>query len=163
MPERALLLLLLSAVLAGPVSAVLAGPALAQDPSFTPQAAEPGCPVCEIWVHYDGVIRRAGQEVGRLRQGVIYFYHSDEPEIIEPLLRFAYERQALVRSIQTRGPHSLGRACGHALREESGITVEISTGARGFFAILTSERPETVTRLWSEAAKVVPEKTPVWF
>ena len=53
--------------------------------------AVPGCPICDLWLEYEDIVLRTKQEVGSLKDGVFYFYHSDEPAVIEPLIRFAHE------------------------------------------------------------------------
>jgi hypothetical protein len=148
------------------LAALLALPAVAQELPATAREhraddelrpAVAGCPVCDLWLRYREVILQASQEVGSLENGVIYFYHAQNPGVIEPLVRFAYQRAELEASL--RGDPSLrarlGEACEHNLLGDGSVRLEISTGAHGFFAILTSADREIVSRLQEEASQAV--------
>lgn len=143
---------------------------------FAPTPADPtpnlrlhppvrGCPVCELWLEYEDVILRAKQEVGPLRDGILYFYHSEEPSVIEPLIRFAHEREDLAKTIRSDPDmlRRLGSPCGHRLSAHSDIELQISTSARGIFALLTSSDQATYRALLREGSKAVVSKIPVWF
>jgi hypothetical protein len=124
-----------------------------------------GCPVCDLWLEYEDVILRAKQEVGPLRDGILYFYHSDEPSVIEPMIRFAHEREDLAEAIRADPDliNSLGGPCGHGPNAHADIQLQISTSARGIFALVTSSDPTTNTRLRFQAGRAVRSKIPVWF
>ena len=127
-------------------------------------AAE-GCPVCDLWVQYEDVILRARQEVGPLASGVLYFYHSESPNVIEPLIRFANERAEMDEALTSNADLAsrLGGSCGHALRLGGPVNLEISSSARGIFALLTSADDPTVKLLRAQAGRAVRSKIPVWF
>lgn len=124
-----------------------------------------GCPICDLWLQYENVILKAKQEVGPLHNGILYFYHSGEPSVIEPLIRFAHERVRLEERLQSDEEfrEQLGGRCGHGRIMALGIDLEISTSARGIFALVTSENRRTLTRLRTQAERAVWSKIPVWF
>ena len=124
-----------------------------------------GCPICDLWLQYEGVILNAKQEVGPLHNGILYFYHSREPSVIEPLIRFAHERVRLEEQLQSDEEfrEQLGVRCGHGRMASLGIDLEVSTSARGIFALVTSENRKTLTRLRTQAERAVWGKIPVWF
>jgi hypothetical protein len=124
-----------------------------------------GCPVCELWLEYEDVILRAKQEVGPLEDGVLYFYHSADPSVIEPMIRFAHERSNLAETIRSDPAvrESLGGACGHGPGASTDIDLEISTSARGIFALIRSSDRATYTRLRFQAGRAVRSQIPVWF
>ena len=124
----------------------------------------PGCPLCDIWLHYENVVLQAQQEVGGLRQGVFYFYHAEDPAVIEPLIRFAHERDELETRLRQAPAlrRRLGEVCGHRYHEGL-VHLEISTSARGIFALLTSDDPAMQNELRAEAGRAVRGKIPVWF
>ena len=134
-----------------------------------PNAAErptvPGCPVCDLWSRYQEVFPLARQEVGSLRRGVIYYYYSNDPSVAEPLLRFAYERQELATRLAAEPElrSRLGQACGHDVLGSNLVQLQISTGAHGVFAILTSDRESIIHRLHLEASLAVRSRTTVRF
>jgi len=97
---------------------------------------------------------------------VIYFFYSDRPSVIEPLIRFAYERAELETALTADDSLSatLGGRCGHILRNtDPGYHVEISTSGHGFFAILTSANRTTVKMLHQDAKRSVQLGQPVRF
>ena len=114
-----------------------------------------GCPVCDLWSRYEPVVLQARQEVGKLENGVIYFFHADDPSVIEPLIRFAYEREEMETKVASDPSvrRRLGHVCGHDLLGSGRVRLQISTGAHGFFAILTSTDSTTVRMLQEEASK----------
>jgi hypothetical protein len=124
----------------------------------------PGCPVCDIWLHYENVVLQAQQEVGALQKGVFYFYHAEDPGVIEPLIRFAHEREELETRLRQAPAlrNRLGEVCGHRYHEGH-VHLEISTSARGMFALLTSDDPVMQNELRAEAGRAVRGKIPVWF
>jgi|RhiMetdeSRZDD1v2_1073273.scaffolds.fasta_scaffold603223_2 hypothetical protein len=124
----------------------------------------PGCPVCDIWLHYENVVLETQQEVGAIRQGVFYFYHAEDPAVIEPLIRFAHEREELEARLRQAPAlrRRLGEACGHRYHD-SLVHLEISTSARGIFALLTADDPAMQDELRAEAGRAVRGKIPVWF
>ncbi len=116
-----------------------------------------GCPVCDLWLRHQDLVLQANQEVGSLENGVIYYVHAENPSVIEPLIRFAYQRAELETEI-LRDPElraELGEACGHHFLGDGTVRLEISTGAHGFFAILTSDDEEIVSLLKEEASQAV--------
>jgi hypothetical protein len=119
-------------------------------------------PVCALWMEFRDDVARARQEVGALANGIVYFYHSDDPAVIEPLLRFAYRRRALADSL-TAQPAAGIPDCEDAIRHTPPFDLEISTSAHGFFAILTSPRPDIVKHLQGLAAIAVTRRHAVWF
>jgi hypothetical protein len=123
-----------------------------------------GCPVCDIWLHYENVVLETQQEVGALRQGVFYFYHAEDPTVIEPLIRFAHERAELEARLRQAPAlrHRLGEVCGHRYHEGF-VHLEITTSARGIFALLTADDPAMQNELRAEAGRAVRGKIPVWF
>jgi hypothetical protein len=127
--------------------------------------AVPECPVCAIWIKYEDVILKADQEVGPLKNGVIYFYHAKDPAIIQRLILFARERTALQELIASEPGMvaSLGVECRHREYAQLPIDMEISIGARGFFVILTSNDSNTVEKIRADAQRAVTKKIPVWF
>ncbi len=141
--------------------------AIPADPAPTLRLRPPvtGCPICELWIQYEDVVLQAKQEVGPLENGVVYFYHSNQPSVIEPLIRFAHERVDLAEAIRTRPEvrEQLGGPCGHRPAFSVGIRIEISTSARGIFALLTSTNSTTYTMLRFQAGRAVRSKMPVWF
>ena len=143
--------------------ALLSAVASAQEP-LRLKSPVAGCPVCELWLRYEDIVLEARQEVGALHQGVFYFYHAEDPGVIEPLIRFAHERDELEAKLR-RDPalrRKLGEACGH--RDHAGLVhLEISTSARGIFAILTATDPGMLDELRTEAGRAVRGKIPVWF
>jgi hypothetical protein len=124
----------------------------------------PGCPVCDVWLHYENVVLETQQEVGALPQGVFYFYHAEDPAVIEPLIRFAHEREELEARLRQAPAlrRRLGEACGHRYHEGL-VHLEISTSARGIFALLTADDPAMKNELRAEAGRAVRGKIPVWF
>src|SRR5215813_6246612 len=90
-----------NALYAGAMSLYLVGfshrpaPATESPSALRLKAPVPGCPVCDIWLHYENVVLQSQQEVGALHRGVFYFYHAEDPAVIEPLIRFAHEREEL--------------------------------------------------------------------
>ena len=149
-------------ILAGAIFAPTPG-----DPSPNLRLHPPvdGCPVCELWLEYEDVILRAKQEVGPLRDGILYFYHSEEPSVIEPLIRFAHEREDLAKAIRSDPDvlRRLGGPCGHGPSAHADIELQISTSARGIFALLTSSDLPTYRDLRREGSMAVVSKIPVWF
>lgn len=139
--------------------------AAAQEPAPSLRTPVEGCPVCEIWLQHQEVVLRAKQEVGQLHDGVIYFYHSNDPAVIEPLIRFAYERRNLEAALDADPARreALGRACGHLPGNTARVRLEISTSARGIFALLRTSDPETFRILRAEAQRAVRSRLPVWF
>jgi len=138
--------------------------ARAQDPPVT-RLITPvrGCPICDLWLRYESNILRAKQEVGPIQHGVFYFYHSNDPSVIEALIRFANERDLLERDL-ARDPElraHLGLACHHREDHQMAISLELSTSARGFLALRRSEVHGPM--LQSQAARVVRDKIPIWF
>jgi len=128
------------------------------------KAPVPGCPVCDLWLQYESIVLQTQQEVGALHQGVFYFYHAEDPSIIEPLIRFAHEREELEARLREVPllRHRLGESCGHRYHEGS-VHLEITTSARGIFALLTSADPAMQDELRAEAGRAVRGKIPVWF
>ena len=124
-----------------------------------------GCPVCELWLEYEDVVLLADQEVAKIEDGVLYFYHSDDPSVIEPLIRFAYERQALAVAIRTDPgiQERLGRPCTHTSLLGTSTRLEITTSARGVVAILRSSNAATVGVLKAQAKRALRSKYPLWF
>ena len=124
----------------------------------------PGCPVCELWLRYEDVVLKARQEVGGLETGVFYFYHAEDPATIEGLIRFAHERAELESKLRKSAAlrRSLGEVCGHRYHAGS-AHLEISTSARGMFALLTDQNPAMQAELRAEAGRAVRGKIPVWF
>jgi hypothetical protein len=123
-----------------------------------------GCPVCELWLRYEDVVLQAQQEVGALHQGVFYFYHAEDPSVIEALIRFAHERAELEARLHQDPAlrRRLGEWCGH--RNHAGfVHLEISTSARGMFALLTATDPTMQDELRAEAGRAARGKIPVWF
>jgi hypothetical protein len=152
-------------LLAGLLAAVLLpAPVHAQDPPVT-RLISPvrGCPICDLWLRYEDVILRAKQEVGPIQHGVFYFYHSSDPSVIEPLIRFANERNLLERSLAGNPEQRshLGLACHHREDRQMGISLEISTSARGFLVLRRSEAYGPM--LQAQSARVVRDKIPIWF
>jgi len=134
-------------------------------PMFRPPNPTPGCPVCELWLEYEPDILLAKQEIGELPDGIVCFYHASDPDIIESLIRFAYARKALEERFD-RDPElrrSLGVRCGHARSESAPVELEISTSARGFFAIVTSSDPYISNTLKVQGSLAVRNRLPVWF
>lgn len=124
-----------------------------------------GCPVCDLWLQYEDVVLQAKQEVGPLKDGILYFYHSDRPSVIEPLIRFAHERADLMDRLQTDPElmEQLGGPCGHDSEARAEISMEISTSARGIFVLIRSPDPTTYWRLRFQAGRAVRSQIPVWF
>jgi len=117
-----------------------------------------GCPVCELWEANEDMLLLTRQEIGRLPDGVIYLYSSDRPSVIEPLIRFAYQRADLDRAIAGDAAlrDRIGGACGHNLSvTDPGYRAVISTSAHGFFAVLTSPNRTTVKLLHQDAQRSV--------
>lgn len=125
----------------------------------------PGCPVCDLWEIDGAIFLQARQEVGALENGVIYYYFSDNPAVIEQLIRFAYERQELEAALRTDLGlrQHLGQRCGHAMQGSGAVHLEISTGVQGVFAILTSTGKIPVDRLKKEASDAVRDNLLVRF
>jgi hypothetical protein len=125
----------------------------------------PGCPQCAVWLEYESVILKADQEVAPLRHGVLYFYHSKDPAIIERLIRFAHERTYLADLLATDAGvrEHLGEACRHREYAADPIELEISIGAHGFFALLLAGDEETLRKLRVDAQLAVKDKIPAWF
>jgi hypothetical protein len=126
--------------------------------------AVPGCPVCDLWLEYEDIVLRAKQEVGPLPHGVLYFYHSDDPAIIEPLIRFAHERSKLAARLSQDAAlrEALGGPCRH--RELAApVDLQVSTSARGIFAIVTTSDPSTFGWLRDKARMATRSKIPFWF
>jgi hypothetical protein len=123
-----------------------------------------GCPVCELWLRYEDIVLESQQEVGGLHHGVFYFYHAEDPAIIEPLIRFAHERDELEDRLRHDASlrRRLGEVCGHRYHEGF-VHLEISTSARGMFALLTADDPGMQDELRTEAGRAVRGKIPVWF
>lgn len=124
-----------------------------------------GCPVCDLWLKYEDVFLRAKQEVGRLDHGVFYFHHSDDPEIIESLIRFAHERQSLARALETDESLRirLGRSCGHSRVVADSIHLEVSTSARGALAILRSTDETYLSAIRKDAELATLSQVPAWY
>jgi len=125
----------------------------------------PGCPVCDLWLRYEDVVLQAEQEVAPLEHGVLYFYHSEDPAVIEPLIRFANERAQLQKRLAA-SPElraRLGLGCGHTPNPTRPERLEISTSARGIYALITTDDPTTLAQLRSQASRVVLSKLPLWF
>jgi hypothetical protein len=141
------------------------GASSGQVPEPTLHRSVPGCPVCELWDRYAEVFPLARQEVGSLRRGAIYYYYSNDPSVAEPLLRFAYERQELAARLATEPElrSKLGHACGHDLLGSGLVQLQLSTGAHGVFAIVTSDRESIIHRIHLEASQAVRAKTTVRF
>jgi hypothetical protein len=140
---------------------VFPGRLAAQD---APAAGAAPPPVCALWMEFQDDVARARQEVGALSNGIVYFYHSEDPAVIEPLLRFAYRRKALADSLRALPPSDEAYPpCGEGIWHTPPFDLEISTAAHGFFAILTSPRPEIVKHLQGLAAIAVPRRLAVWF
>lgn len=159
-----------TALFAGAMTLYLVGLSQGAAPAAGPSSAlrlktpVPGCPVCDIWLHYESVVLEAQQEVGALQNGVFYFYHAEDPGIIEPLIRFAHEREELevrLRQVPTLR-RRLGEACGHRYHENL-VHLEITTSARGMFALLTADDAAMQGELRAEAGRAVRSKIPVWF
>ena len=144
-----------------PVPAVHAAPPTSVLRLRTPV---PGCPVCGLWLRYEDVVLKARQEVGGLEMGVFYFYHAEDPATIEGLIRFAHERAELETNLRKDAAlrRSLGEVCGHRYHAGS-VHLEISTSARGMFALLTDQNPAMQAELRAEAGRAVRGKIPVWF
>jgi hypothetical protein len=125
----------------------------------------PGCPVCDLWEIDGAIFLQARQEVGALDDGVIYYYFSDNPTVIEQLIRFAYERQELEAALRTDLGlrQHLGQRCGHAMQGSGAVHLEISTGVQGVFVILTSTGKIPVDRLKKEASDAVRDNLLVRF
>ncbi len=125
----------------------------------------PGCPVCDLWEIDGSIFLQARQEVGALENGVIYYYFSDNPAVIEQLIRFAYERRELEAALRTDRDlrQHLGQGCGHAMQGSGAVHLEISTGVQGVFAILTSTGKIPVDRLKKEASDAVRDNLLVRF
>jgi hypothetical protein len=160
MSRRFALFLLGTALLLG------ASASTAEEPTSALRLKSPvaGCPVCDLWLRYEDVVLQARQEVGALHQGVFYFYHAEDPGVIEPLIRFAHERAELEAKLHQDPAlrRALGEACGH--RYHAGLVhLEISTSARGIFALLTATDPGMLDELRTEAGRAVRGKIPVWF
>jgi hypothetical protein len=149
-PAVALLLALLLACAGSALAPARDAP---EETSLRPLVS--GCPVCDLWLEHENVILQASQEVGSLENGVIYFIHAQSPSVIEPLIRFAYQREELEETLR-RDPalrSRLGDGCRHRLLGDDSARLEISTGAHGFFAILTSRNRAVVSRLQEEASQ----------
>ena len=159
-----------TALVAGVMILSLAGlsgrpaPATESPSALRLKAPVPGCPVCDIWLHYENVVLEAQQEVGALRHGVFYFYHAEDPAVIEPLIRFGHEREELETRLRQAPAlrRRLGEMCGHRYHEGL-VHLEISTSARGIFALLTADDPAMREELRAEAGRAVRGKIPVWF
>ena len=153
-----------AAALAGAL-ALLPRPALPQSrPPLRPFVE--GCPVCDLWRAYENDVVQSRQEIGRLPDGVIYLYYSDRPSVIEPIIRFAYERGDLTLSLQGDAAlrERLGGACGHNLAmNDPDYRLVLSTSPHGFFAILTSSNRTTVKLLHQEAQRSVRSSVAVRF
>jgi len=134
-------------------------------PMVRPQLPSEGCPVCELWLEYEPIILLAQQEIGELQNGIICFYHASDPAIIEPLIRFSYERQALEERIalDPELQAQLGGRCGHALSESGRIDLQITSSARGIFALISSSDPSTAKFLKQQGKQAVLSRDPVWF
>ncbi len=146
----------------------LSGPTPAQDRYEARHGLKPhvpGCPVCALWEIDGAIFLQARQEVGALENGVIYYYFSDNPAVIEQLIRFAYERRELEAALRTDLGlrQNLGQACGHAMQGSGAVHLEISTGVQGVFVILTSTGKIPVDRLKKEASDAVRENLLVRF
>ncbi len=118
-----------------------------------------GCPVCDLWNTNREVFLQAGQEVGSLQNGVVYYYHSDNPTVIEGLRRFAYERDRLSTRIR-KDPDLQARMRMnndyHGKLADGTVQVVISKEcAHGFFAIVTSDDPAMATLLHEQASRAV--------
>jgi hypothetical protein len=126
--------------------------------------AVPGCPICDLWKEYEDIVIRAKQEVAPLHNGVLYFYYSADPSVIEPLIRFAHERTKLAdRLTQDETLRAqLGGPCLHK-RLYGSVHLEISTSARGIFAILTTDDPTMFGWLRDKARMATRRKIPFWF
>lgn len=141
-------------------------PGTAPAPVTSPRllVAVPGCPVCDLWKEYESIIIQAKQEVAPLHNGVLYFYYSADPSIIEPLIRFAHERTKLADRL-TRDEAlraKLGGPCLHK-RLYGSVHLEISTSARGIFALLTTDDPTMFGWLRDKARMATRRKIPFWF
>lgn len=147
----------------GATAATAAAPTDPQELRLRPVVR--GCPICELWLRYEDVVLQAKQEVAPLENGILYFYHSDDPAVIEPLIRFANERAHLEKELQ-ENPElraHLGMACGHTPNPVRPEHLEISTSARGIIALITTDDPTTLQQLRSQASRVVLSKLPLWF
>ncbi len=141
-------------------------PAAAQSPARGElRPSVPGCPLCELWNRYQDWFLQAHQEVGSLKNGVVYFYHSDNPSVIEVLIRFAYEREALQTKLDADPElrQKLGRACGHDSMVDGTVRVEVSVAAHGVFAILTAPNRGTVRALQAEASRALRDRLTLRF
>jgi hypothetical protein len=144
--------------------ALVGGALLAHAAAAAEPPGQAPAPVCALWTEFEDDVARARQEVGALSNGIIYFYHSEDPAVIEPLLRFAYRRQALADSLRgAAAPEAPEAACGEGIWHTPPFDLEISTSAHGFFAILTSSRPDIVKHLQGLAAIAVPRRLAVRF
>jgi len=147
----------------GATAATAAAPTDPQELRLRPVV--PGCPICDLWLRYEDVVLQAKQEVAPLEKGILYFYHSDDPAVIEPLIRFANERARLQKQLE-EDPDlraRLGLACGHTPNPVRPEHLEISTSARGIYALITTDDPTTLQQLRSQASRVVLSKLPLWF
>ncbi len=126
----------------------------------------PGCPVCDLWSQYEGIVLEARQEIGKLPNGVVYLHYGERPAVIEPLIQLAYERaELLLRCGEDPALAArLGGACGHNLTQvDPDLTVEISPSVHGFFVILTSPTRTTVKIVHQDAKRSVQLAQPVKF
>lgn len=123
------------------------------------------CPVCRLWLRFENVVVRSKHEIAPLPGGVILFYHSDDPAVIEPLIRMANERVALAEALAADPAlHArLGQACSHGVRDAAGIEITVTTSARGIFAIMTTGNSAVVRELRAAAQNAVRARVPLWF
>jgi len=103
------------------------------------------CTFCECYAHFARALERATREVGALPNGIVVHYHSEEPETVVEIQRFAFERQK--RRLAATADPKAARLCGQCrprFERLRGASYEVANSVHGVFSLITSSDPEVV-------------------
>ncbi len=121
-------------------------------PSSAPASKD--CAFCACYSRFAHALEKSTREVGALSNGIVVHYHSEDPETVVEIQRFAFERNKL-RQAAIADPKSI-RLCGECrpkFERLRGANFEVSNSVHGVFTMITSNDLETVRILHEMASE----------
>lgn len=129
------------------------------DPPSDQEEPSPAvCGVCLLWERYEGELRQCTVEAGALEHGVVYYISSSSLTVVESMQRFAYERRRMEEE-----PAAQIHARHRGMGAPEDLRLEVTTSARGFFALLTAADPAVIRFVREEASFAVRSHRPPRF
>lgn len=116
--------------------------------------ATKNCAFCECTSRYARVLEKATREVGALANGIVVHYHSEDPETVVEIQRYAFERHKLRQTARADAKAiRLCAECRPVMIRLKGANFEVANSVNGVFSLITSSDPEVVRVLHEMASE----------